>query len=132
MKLISLLTSTLSSKNVYKRSSSSSSALSIRLANWPMIQTMAALDSGSSKASRCWQRTGMTPSYLPGYRLNMSLITIIASWTTYVTLVSMSSSKAWIQLSAAASTLIANRPMERTDFRTKSISTSEAYLFKNK
>lgn len=74
----------------------------------------------------------MVPSYFPGYRLNMSLVTIIASWTTYVTFVSMRSSKAWIQLSAAASTLIAKRPMERTAFRTKSISTSEAYLCKNK
>lgn len=37
-----------------------------------------------------------------------------------------------MQLSAAASTLIANRPIERTALRTKSTSTSEAYLDKRR
>ena len=121
-------TSTGSSMNVNVRSSINSSALFILSAYWPTIQIIAALDSGSSRASRFSQSVGMIPSYLPGYRRKTSLMTIMASWTTYVTFVSMRSSKALMQRSAAASTLMASRPMERTALRTKSISTSDAYL----
>lgn len=64
------------------RSSMSSSALSMRFANCPTIQIIAALDSGSSSESRCSQSVGMMPSYLPGYRRKTSLMTITASWTT--------------------------------------------------
>jgi hypothetical protein len=35
-----------------------------------------------------------------------------------------------MQPSAAGSTLMANRPIDRTALRTKSMSTSDAYLFK--
>lgn len=124
-------TSTLSSRKVYSRSSRSSSALSILFANCPRIHIMAAFASGSSSRSRFSQSVGIMPSYLPGYRRKMSLMTITASWTTYDTLVSMRLSNAWMQLSAAASTLIARRPIDLTAFRTKSRSTSEAYLVRN-
>lgn len=50
------------------------------------------------------------------------------SCTTYDTFVSIKSSSACIHESAAGSTLIASRPIERTALRTKSMSTSEAYL----
>ena len=121
-------TSVDSSMNVYVKSSISSSALSIRFANCPTIHIMAAFDSGSSRTSKFWQSTGMIPSYFPGYRRKTSLMTMTASWTTYVTLVSMSSRSALMQASEAGSTLMARRPIDRTAFRTKSISTSEAYL----
>jgi hypothetical protein len=121
-------TSVGSSKKVYVSTSNSSPALSILFANCPIIHMMDAFDSGSSSASMCSHSFGIIPSYLPGYRRKMSLITMMASWTTYETPVSMSPSRLRMQASAPASTLIARRPIERTALRTKSMSTSDAYL----
>ena len=121
-------TSVASSRNEYVRFSMSSSAFSIRSAYCPTIQMIAALASGSSKISRLSHRIGIIFSYLSGYLRKISLITTMASCTTYVTLFSISSTRTLMQSSAAPETLIASRPMERTAFRTKSISTSVAYL----
>lgn len=43
-------------------------------------------------------------------------------------MVSIRPKRVLMQLSAAGSTLMARRPIERTAFRTKSMSTSDAYL----
>jgi hypothetical protein len=121
-------TSVDSSKNEYVRFSIRSSAFSIRSAYCPTIQMIAAFASGSSNRSRFSHRMGMIFSYWSGNLRKMSLMTTMASCTTYVTLFSMSSTRTLIQSSAALETLMARRPMERTAFRTKSISTSVAYL----
>lgn len=105
-----------------------SSAFSIRSAYCPTIQMIAAFASGSSNRSRFSHRMGMIFSYRSGNLRKMSLMTTMASCTTYVTLFSMSSTRTLMQSSAAVETLMARRPMERTAFRTKSMSTSVAYL----
>lgn len=57
-----------------------------------------------------------------------TLMTTMASCTTQLTLVCIRSNSVLTHLSAAGSTLMAQRPMARTDFLTKSTSTSVAYL----
>jgi hypothetical protein len=126
------LTSVGSSKNVNKKSSSNSSEFSIRSAYCPTIQIIAAFASGSSSTSRCSHSTPMTDSYWFGYRRKMSLMTTTASWTTYETLVAMRARRTAIERSDEAGILMASRPMERTALRTKSTSTSEAYLRKHR
>ena len=75
-------TGEVSSGKVSRKVSSSSSALSILSAYSPMIHTIDALASGSSRVSRFSHRVEMMLSYLFGYFLKMSLMTMTASWTT--------------------------------------------------
>jgi hypothetical protein len=58
--------------NVARKMPSSSSALSILSAYWPIIQMRDAFASGSSSSSREEQSVGMMPSYSEGYFRKMS------------------------------------------------------------
>lgn len=62
------------------------------------------------------------------WRYIRTLITMMASCTTYVTRVEIKSSNTFTHRSAASSILIAHCPIALTAFLTNSTSTSEAYL----
>lgn len=109
---------------------SNSSAFSIISTYSPIIQTMDALASGSSNDLRFSQISPNKPSYLFGYFLKMSLITITDYCTTYGTLVLRVSHRHWTHLSAIFYNLIAHLPMVLTAFLTNSTSTSCTHYFK--
>ena len=94
----------------------------------PIIQTIAALASELSSCFKCAHKSLIMLSYLSGYYLNMSLITItVSSITNYAaTFVLMSSWKHKTHLSDASSNLIAIRPIAEMAFLARVMSTSRA------
>ena len=113
-----------SSLKFYAKLPMISSAFSIISTYSPIIQTIDAFASGSSKLLRFSQISPSNPSYLLGYFLKISLMTITASWTTYGILVFRVSQRHWTHLSADFYSLIAQRPIVLTALRTNSTSTS--------
>lgn len=119
-----------SSLKFYAKLFNNSSAFSIICTYSPMIHTIEALASGSSKDLRFSQISLNNPSYFLGYFLKISLMTITDYWTTYGTLVLRVSHKHWTHLSAIFSSLIAHLPIVLTAFLTNSTSTYWTHSFK--
>ena len=97
----------------------------------PMIHTIAARASALSNDFKCVQRSWIIFSNLLGYYLNISLITITISSTTYyaATFVRINSWKARTHLSAAYSNFTAIRPTAVIAFLANMISISYEYSF---